>query len=316
MKIGVIYPQTEFGTDTGALKEWTQGAEQLGLSHITAFDHVINANSASRPGWNPPYDLESQFYEPLALFCFMAGITGTIGFLTSILILPQRQTVLVAKQAACLDVLCGGRLRLGVGTGWNHVEYEALNVPFGERGEIFDDQIGVLRELWTKPAITLKTPYHAITDAGINPLPVQRPIPLWFGGGSPSPFGIHPNMEKVTRRIARLGDGWLLPGFAPFSRDDLRTRGGAPNEDAVEIIERFRGYVREYGRNPAKVGIEVTINTSRENQATWIDTAKFWQNLDVNYLSINTMFDGLRGCEQHLRRLEEAAKAIRGGIGK
>lgn len=311
MKIGVIYPQTEFGTDTGELKEWTQGVEQLGLSHIAAFDHVINANSASRPGWNPPYDLKSQFFEPFTLFCFMASITSSIGFLSNVLILPQRQTTLVAKQAACLDVLSNGRLRLGVGTGWNHVEYEALNVPFDKRGQILDDQIGILRDLWTKPAITLKTAYHKITDAGLNPLPIQRPIPIWFGGGGPSPFGVNSAMEKVIRRIARLGDGWLLPTFAPFSQDNERKTGSSANELAVEAIEKFRGYVREYGRDPAAVGTEVAVTASRDTEANWTDTLNNWKNIGVSHVTINTMFDGLRGCEQHLRRTEEFVGAIR-----
>lgn len=313
MKIGVIFPQTEFGTDIGALKEWTQAVEKLGLSHIAAFDHVIGANKASRPGWNPPYDIESQFYEPLALFCFMAAITRTVGFLTNILILPQRQTVLVAKQAACLDVLCNGRLRLGVGTGWNQVEYETLNVPFKRRGEIFDDQIGVLRELWTKPAVSLKTPYHTIVDAGINPLPVQRPIPLWFGGGSPAPFGIKPNIEKVTRRIARIADGWV-PSFARLVRNDKGAGIVTYNDEGAESVEKFRSYVREYGRDPAKIGLEGSVSTFRKTEATWVDSAKFWKKLGANYMSINTMLDGLRGCEEHLRRLEEAVTAIRAGI--
>ena len=205
--------------------------------------------------------------------------------------------MLVAKQAACLDVLCNGRLRLGVGTGWNQVEYESLNVSFNRRGEIFDDQIGALRELWTKPAVSLKTPYHTIVDAGINPLPVQRPIPLWFGGGSPSPFGVKPNIEKVTRRIARIADGWV-PSFARLVRSDEGAKIVAYDDEGAKIVEQFRGYVREYGCDPAKIGLEGSVTTFPKTEAvTWVDTAKFWKKLGANYMSINTMLDGLRGCE-------------------
>jgi len=301
MKVGVLYPSYEIPGDPGAVKEWTLAVEAMGFHHISAIDHVVGANKASRPNWSATYHLDTLFHEPFVLFSYMAGFTTKIGFVTGIIILPQRQTVLVAKQTACLDVLCNGRLRLGLGTGWNEVEYEALNMSFKERGRMFDDQIGVLRELWTKPAVTLKTAYHTVTDAGINPLPVQKPIPIWFGGGNKAPRNLqNNNMEKVQRRIARLGDGWL----PPF----------APDDEAAEQLANFHGYCREYGRDPKSIGIEGVVLAFQRNQDTWTDQVKAWQRLEATHICINPMGDGLNGVEQHLRRLEQFKKALPPGI--
>jgi probable F420-dependent oxidoreductase len=195
------------GMDAGALQEWAQAVERMGFNHIVIYDHVVGANPESRPDWFMPYDVDSAFYDPFTLIPFLGAVTNTIEFFTGVLILPQRQAVLVAKQAACADLLCKGRMRLGIGTGWNPVEYEALGVPWSERGKIFEDQIGVLRELWTKRSPTIKTPYHTVTDAGIKPLPIQQPIPLWFGGGAKEPVTGKQSPERVLRRIARLADG-------------------------------------------------------------------------------------------------------------
>jgi len=296
MKCGAVFPQTEIGVDPGALKTWSQAVEAMGFDHIVIYDHVIGANRASRPDWQGFYDIESTFHEPMMLMPFMASVTTTIGFFTGILISPQRQTVLLAKQAACVDVLCGGRLRLGVGVGWNAVEYEALNVPFAARGDILEDQVGVMRALWTTPAVTLKTRYHTITDAGINPLPVQRPIPIWFGGGGRTPLGQKPALEKVVRRIARLGDGWM----PPF----------APDDEGAETLALFRDAACGYGRDPAQIGIEPYVMFTRATEATWADTSQAWHKLGATQLAVHTLPDGLRGCDEHLRRLEEVAKAL------
>src|SRR5690349_20952217 len=166
MKIGVVFPSTEIDdTDPGGLREWAQAIERMGYSHIILYDHVVGADPVGYPGWSMPYDVDSAFHDPFTAISYLAAVTTTVEFFTGVLILPQRQTVLVAKQAACADILCNGRLRLGIGTGWNPVEYEALGVPWAERGKIFEDQIGVLRELWTKRTVTLKTPYHTINAA-------------------------------------------------------------------------------------------------------------------------------------------------------
>src|SRR5213593_4248020 len=199
MKFGVIFPQTEIGADPVAIRDYVQAAESLGYDHLGAFEHVLGANPASRPGWRPPYTHKDTFHEPFVLFGYLAAITKRIGLVTEVVILPQRQTVLVAKQAAAIDVLSGGRLRLGIGIGWNHVEYEALNEDFHTRGRRVSEQIAVMRKLWTEPVVTFKGSYHHLDRAGINPLPVQRPIPVWMGGMA----------EPVLKRVAQISDGWF-----------------------------------------------------------------------------------------------------------
>ena len=295
MKLVAIFPQTEIGTDPGSAREYARAVEAMGFDEIVAYDHVLGANTASRPGWKGPYNLDSTFHEPLVLFAFMAGATTKLGFASGILILPQRQTALVAKQAACLDVLCGGRLRLGVATGWNEVEYEALGVPFADRGERIEDQVEVLRALFTRPAVVHASRFHTIPDAGINPLPIQRPIPIWMGGGTDSPITGRAN-DKVLRRIARLADGWM-PLFPP-------------NDRGRELLAQLHEYGREYGRNPGAIGVEVRLHAGAHTATGWADAARAWSALGATHLSVNTMGDGLRGAEAHLRRLEDAIKAL------
>ena len=199
MRTGVIFPQFEFGTDPAAVREYAQTAEGLGYRHIGADDHVIGPNPERPGGWTGWVTYRTQFHEPFTLFCFMAAVTRTVEFETCVLLLPQRQTVLAARQAAEVDILSGGRLRLGVGLGWNEIEYIALNEDFHTRGRRIEEQIDLLRKLWTQPLVDFHGRWHTIPDAGINPLPVQRPIPIWIGGQS----------EPAIRRAARLGDGWL-----------------------------------------------------------------------------------------------------------
>ena len=296
MQIGVVFPQTEIGSDAEAIKEYGRACERMGYTHVLAYDHVLGANTASRPDWKGPYKLDSQFYEPFVLFSYLAGVTKTIGLTTGIIILPQRQTALVAKQAASLDVLSNGRLRLGIGIGWNDVEYEALNENFHNRGKRSEEQVEVMRALWTKPAVTFKTKWHTITDAGINPMPA-RSIPVWFGGGSGRAASGQPaGEEAVNRRIARLGDGWM-PQWHPDDR-------------GKELLAKFHGYVREYKRDPKKVGIEGRSSAHRATESKWAETVKAWQGIGATHFSVNTMGDGLKGADQHLRRLEEFRKAV------
>jgi probable F420-dependent oxidoreductase len=296
MRIGVTYPQTEMETDHGAVRQFTQAVEEMGYAYVLAFDHVLGANRASRPGKTLPYDLDSTFHEPLVLFAFMAALSHKLTFATGVMVLTQRQTALVAKQAACLDVLCEGRFRLGVGTGWNDVEYEALGMDFKTRGARIEDQIAVMRELWTKPAVTIQTSELTINDAGICPLPVQRPIPVWFGGGSDRAlFGEKANLN-VLRRIARLGDGWIQQTM-PFAR-------------AAELIEIFHGYCREYGRDPATIGIDTRLDAHLAKQDGWADDAKAWRGMGITDLTVNSMGDGLRGVDAHLARLELFRRAV------
>ena len=296
MKIGVVFPQTEIDANAGAVRIYAQEVERMGFMHIRAYDHVVGANTASRPNWKGFYKLETPFQEPFVLFSYMAGLTKKVRFATSVIILPQRQAVLVAKQAASLDVLSEGRLDLGVGIGWNEVEYEALGMDFGDRGRRYEDQIAVLRALWTNPAVTIKTPWHTITDAGINPLPIQRPIPIWMGGGPQKLEAGQSGSDVVLRRIARLGDGWV-----PMWQ---------PSDDGRAVLEKFQGYCREYGRDPAKILIEGSLNATRATESTWAETAAAWRQIGAANMSVNTMGDGLTTIEQHLRRLEGLRKIL------
>jgi probable F420-dependent oxidoreductase len=285
MKIGVVFPQIEIGTDPAMIKDYAQSAEELGFLHILAYEHVIGANPASRPGWKPPYSHLDKFHEPFVLFSYLAGLTKKIELVTSIIILPQRQTVLVAKQAATLDVLSAGRLRLGIGTGWNPVEYEALGENFKNRGRRSEEQIEVLRKLWTQELVTFEGRWHKITDAGINPLPVLRPIPIWFGGTD----------DRALRRLAKLGDGWFpLMG---------------PDEKCRAAIDKIHSYARDAGRNPNDIGIEGRLSYGQGSTDAWLRDLQAWKDLGATHVSLNTMKAGLASPAAHIeaiRRFREA----------
>jgi len=279
VRIGVVFPQTEIGADPYYLKDYAQAAEELGYAHILAYDHVIGANPASRPGWKPPYSHLDIFHEPLVLFGYLAGLTNKIELVTGIIILPQRQTVLVAKQAAALDVLSGGRLRFGIGIGWNHVEYEALGEDFKNRGRRSEEQIEVLRKLWTEELVNFEGRWHKISDAGINPRPVQRPIPIWFGAAD----------ERALRRLAKLGDGWFpLLG---------------PDEKCRAMIERLRGFAQEAGRDPNAIGIEGRISYGKGDSESWLKDLQAWRALGATHASFNTMKAGLSSPSAHIEAI-------------
>ena len=293
MRVGVVFPQTEIGPDPVAIRDYVQAAEDLGYSHLIAYDHVLGADTRFHEGWSGGYALNDMFHEPLVVFGYMAAITKTLELVTAILILGQRQTALVAKQAAEVDVLSGGRLRLGVGIGWNHVEYEALGQNFHNRGRRTEEQISLLRALWTQEVVNFKGRWNHVTDAGINPLPVQRPIPIWMGAGgrlSPVP------PERVLRRVARLADGW----FPQFS----------PDEAGRETITRVREYAREEGRDPSVIGMEARINIADGNPEFWVERAKAWEELGATHISVNTMRAGLESSEAHINAIRQFKEVV------
>lgn len=294
MRFGIALPHTEIEADPMALREWAQGVEGLGFHHIRLPDHVLGAGRDTRPDWTGLYDAATPFFEPLTTISFLAGVTTRLEFLSSILILAQRQTALVAKQAAMADIFCSGRMRLGVGIGWNEVEYEALGVDFHQRGRIYEEQIEVMRSLWTNKTVTVDLPFHRVSDAGLCPLPVQRPIPIWMGGGL-DPSNAAPPNDKVLRRIARLADGWM-----PVCK---------PDDQAAEAFDTFFGHCREYGRDPRSVGIEASIRGAAATREEWADLVAAWSRLGATHMGFNTMGDGLRGPQAHLRRLEEIKDA-------
>lgn len=294
MEYGVVFPQTEIGTDPGAIAAFARAAEDLGFAHVLVYDHVLGA-VPRRESWLG-YTHKDAFHEVLVLLGYLAAVTSHLVLTTGILILPQRQTALVAKQAAEVDVLSRGRLRLGVGVGWNDVEYEALGEDFHRRGARLEEQIAVLRALWTQEVVTFAGRFHRITEAGINPLPVQRPIPIWFGGES----------DRAMRRIARLGDGWILGGTlrSPRERHPQVTGGyGA-------MIEKFRGYLRDAGRAPTAVALErrVTVSAGPEK---WGSTAEEWRALGGTHLSLSTMNAGLTTPDEHIAAVRRFRETVR-----
>lgn len=287
MRIGVVFPQTEIGSDPAAIRDYAQAAEHLDYSHLLAFDHVLGAHPDRPGGWNRPYTHESTFHEPFVLFGYLAGITQRIELVTGVIILPQRQTALVAKQAAEVDVLSGGRLRLGVGTGWNAVEYEALGENFHNRGRREEEQIQVLRALWTQPVVTYEGRWHRITKAGINPLPIQQPIPIWLGGMA----------EAVLKRTARIADGWF-PQFQPTS------------DNARPMLNRLREYAREAGRNPESIGIEGRFAIVGNTPDDWLASLQAWRDLGATHVSVNTMGGGLASPDEHIQAIRRFKEMI------
>ena len=273
MRIGAVFPQLEAGTDIGAITDYIQNVESLGFDHILAFDHVLGANASSRPGWSGAYQHTDSFYEPITFYSYVAAITSRLELATGVIILPPRQTALFAKQSATLDLISGGRLRLGIGTGWNQVEYEALGENFHNRGKRSEEQINLLRKLWSEELITFKGKFHTVTDAGLNPLPPRRSIPIWFGGMA----------DPVLERVAKIGDGWL-----PL---------GSPNEKRKNTFDQLKRYLEQNSRSMSDIGVEAMISV--KNSATDIKKdISSWVQMGATHISVNTMNCGLEfpGC--------------------
>lgn len=275
MRIGVLFPTTQFGTDAGAIREYAQAAEDLGYAHLLTWEHVAGADLTHRTATSGDSMLVD-IHEPFVLFGYLANVTRRIEFVTGVLALPQRQTVLVAKQAAQVDVLSGGRLRLGAGVGWVEAEFAALNADFRTRGRRIEEQIAVLRAFFMQDVVTFHGQWHHIEAMGIRPRPIQRPIPIWLGG----------SVDATLRRVATMGDGWF-PLFEP---------GAA----AQEAIARLRHYAVEAGRDPQSLGIEahVTIakteslhkaSTNRKTPDELRDEIAAWEALGATHLTVNTM---------------------------
>jgi probable F420-dependent oxidoreductase len=286
MQLGVVFPQTEIGADPGGVRAFVEAVRSIGYEHLLAYDHVLGADVSNRTDWPGPYTSEHQFHEIFVLFGYLAAVAPGLELVAGVLVLPQRQTALVAKQAAEIDILTGGRLRLGVGLGWNYVEFEALAEDFSNRGRRSEEQIEVLRRLWTEAVVDFEGRWHRIPAAGINPLPVQRPIPIWIGGSA----------DAAIRRAARTADGF-------FPQRPLE--GGWP-----ETMERFRGWVEEAGRDPAKIGIEQRIDVSKGTPGDWRAAVDEWRELGATHISVVTMRGGLEGPDAHIERIRQVFEAL------
>jgi probable F420-dependent oxidoreductase len=286
VQIGVVYPQTELPSDPGTVRRYVAGVEELGFRHILAYDHVVGADPATYPDWRGPYNVDSTFHEPMVFYGFLAAVTK-LELVTGIIIAPQRQTALLAKQAAEVDILTEGRCRIGLGIGWNRVEYEALGQDFTTRGRRLEEQIAVLRQLWTQRSVTFAGRFDRVTGAGLAPLPTRRPLPIWLGGQSPAAY----------RRIGRLADGWF-PQVPP----------GPKLDEAVAIVADA---ARHTGRDPDSIDMEGRISQGPGDTRDLVRHANRWQEAGASHVSVNTMGSGLPDVDAHLQALTNAARALR-----
>jgi len=264
MQISAWFPTRDIGTDPARIRDWAQAAEELGYDHIEVPDHVFGATA--RDGWSPRYNEQDAFHETFVTLGFLAGVTTTIGLASGVLILPQRQTGVVAKQATQVDILSGGRLRLGVGVGWNHVEYEALNEDWKSRGTRQREQVEVLKKLWCDDLVTYQGRFHQFTEVNITPRPVQRPIPVWFGGSS----------DAVVKRAAQIGDGWM-----PIM---------APDHEAEAKLEQLRNHLSDCGRDPSAFGIEGWLRMDKADPDEWSVAAEGWRKLGADIVMLYPMY--------------------------
>jgi probable F420-dependent oxidoreductase len=287
VRLGALFPQTDLRA-AADVKRFAQGVEELGFTNVLVYDHVLGADPAAHPEYPGPWSFtkDDALHEPLVLYGYLAAVAPSLELATGIVIAPQRQTALLAKQAVQVDLLTGGRFRLGVGQGWNPVEYEALGMSFRDRGRRLEEQVELLRRLWAEPLVTFDGRYHTVTAAGLNPLPTRRQIPIWFGGSS----------ERALRRAARIGDG-----FFPQRPLD----GGWE-----ATLERMRSWRSEAARDPDDFGIEARVSVVTGNPDEWHAEAEEWRRLGATHLTLGTMRGGLAGVDAHLERLAAAKEAV------
>ena len=287
MKLGLSFPQTEIGTDPSKIKDFMQSAEDLGYDFITFVDHVLGEEAPRGASFAGNYTRDFMFHEVMVLMGYAAAVTNKIGLGTAVMILPQRQAVLVAKQAAEVDLLSGGRLRLGVGLGWNKVEYDGLGMPFGNRAKRFSEQIDVMRELWSKRVVEYRGDLHSFDSAGINPERLQRPIPVWIGAMK----------EVAVRRAARVGDGWFM-----YPRQD-------PGNEAHAMISTYRQAAAEAGREPDSLGVNATVFANQgSGPDEWRSIMEKWERMGVNELTFRTAESDLENLEAHMNAIKKMAE--------
>jgi probable F420-dependent oxidoreductase len=277
MQLGASMPIADIGSDAAPVRDYAQAAEDLGFDYLQAPDHVLGANAATagpearRIGTNA-----AAYHDPFVMCGFLAGCTKSIGFAAGVLILAQRQAVLVAKQAACLDRLCGGRFRLGVGVGWNEIEFIGLGENFSNRGKRSEEQVRVMLALWAETAVDFQGEFHRIPDAGINPRPASGRVPLWFGG----------HAEATFRRAAKYGDGFMPLAYQP-------------GDEMLAAFEKLRRLTREAGRDPAQMGIEVWVSPGVGTPDDWRGDIAFFKRAGVTHVTAHTSFTNA-----HHRRIE------------
>jgi probable F420-dependent oxidoreductase len=286
MRIGVTFPQSDLELDAAATRDYAQAVEELGFDHMISYDHVLGAGRKNRPDWTGYHDEHDRFHEVLVLYGYLAGVTTSIELVTGILCLPQRQTALVAKQAATIDILSGGRLRVGVGVGWNDVEYESLGQDFGNRGKRIEEQIAILRSLWTEQTVELDGAYHSLPDVGINPLPIQRPIPIWYGSGA----------EKILPRVARLADGWMPDSRVP--------------EKIAPQLEQLRALLEAGGRDVSAFGLQARLSLRQGDPDLWREYHAWYADNGFTHFCVSTIWSGAATLDEHLALLERFRREV------
>jgi probable F420-dependent oxidoreductase len=284
MRLSAFFPTRDIGSDPVKIRDWAQAAEDLGYLYIEVPDHVFGATA--RDGWTPLYDETDAFHETFTTLAFLAAATKSIKLSSGILILPQRQTGVVAKQAAEVDILSGGRLRLGIGGGWNHVEYQSLGAEWKTRGARQAEQVQVLRRLWTEDLVTFAGRFHELREVNILPRPIQRPIPIWFGGSS----------DAVIERAARLGDGWM-----PIM---------APDHEGEAKLAALRNHLRSFGRDPAAFGLEAWLRMKEPDPQLWSAAAEGWRRLGAEVVMLYPTYRiaGFGEQIETLRRFKEVVE--------
>ncbi|HEY7710942.1 MAG TPA: LLM class F420-dependent oxidoreductase [Candidatus Entotheonella sp.] len=286
VQMGAFFPTRDMPADRIAIRDWAQAAEAIGFDFVEVPDHVLGADRAALPDFEGPYDVDDSFHETFVTLAYIAAVTERVGLASGVLILPQRQTALVAKQAAQLDVVSGGRLRLGIGVGWNPVEYEALGQDWQRRGRRQAEQIELMNQLWTNRTVTFDGVFDRVHHAGLNPLPIQQPIPIWFGGG----------VEPVLQRAAKYGQGWI-----PLGQPDEQTEGQ---------LQRLRNYLRAEGRDPAAFGIEAWVRSGIGGPDQWRTAAARWAALGATHVTFYTSGQGMGGVEHQIEAMRQFRDAV------
>jgi probable F420-dependent oxidoreductase len=286
VQMGAFFPTRDMPADRIAIRDWAQAAEAIGFDFVEVPDHVLGADRAALPDFEGPYDVDDSFHETFVTLAYIAAVTERVGLASGVLILPQRQTALVAKQAAQLDVVSGGRLRLGIGVGWNPVEYEALGQDWQRRGRRQAEQIELMNQLWTNRTVTFDGVFDRVHHAGLNPLPIQQPIPIWFGGG----------VEPVLQRAAKYGQGWI-----PLGQPDEQTEGQ---------LQRLRNYLRAEGRDSAAFGIEAWVRSGIGGPDQWRTAAARWAALGATHVTFYTSGQGMGGVEHQIEAMRQFRDAV------
>jgi len=267
MQLGASLPAGDIGTGPAVLRDFAQEAEGLGFSYLQVPDHVLGKNPAAPTNGARVGTTATAYHDPFVLFGFLSGVTTKIGFSVGVLILAQRQAALVAKQAASLDELSGGRFRLGVGVGWNEIEFQGLGEDFHTRGRRSAEQVRYMQALWGQPHTTFQGDFHHLDDGGINPRPKSGRVPVWFGG----------HAEATFKRAAKYGDGFMPLAYPA-------------GEKALAAFEKLRGLIKEAGRKPEDVGIEVWTSPGTGTEEDWRKEISFWKANGVTHVTAHTTY--------------------------